>query len=384
MPIHLLAGADDVSIDDALGDLVAGARLPVGLAEANLTRFDANTFTFDAFRFACEALPFLAEGRVVTCRGVLAALSGRHERSAARTASAGSGAARATAPARRARKADTASSADAPAVKEPDEALAEYLPLVPSWALVIFVESELPAPTSPLGRAFAAREIFVRPFPVPEGDAMVRWLRERARRAAGADAPSRGAMTVDAAQALAAHVGTDVRLAAAEVRKLVAYAGPGRAVEARDVELLTPHASTSAKVWELTQAILEGQRERATVRMGQLIDGADYRPEQVIASVRSAVAQHLNVLAMVHAGDDDPTIGRRLRMQPFAVKMTRERAARLGDRALAYMHRQVLEADLSLKTGRASPRLAAELLVIELAARAVQAMHMARERGTYR
>ena len=408
MPIHLLAGADDVSIDDALGDLVAGARLPVGLAEANLTRFDANTFTFDAFRFACEALPFLADGRVVTCRGVLAALSGRHERSAARTASAGSGAARATAPARRARKADTASSADAPAVKEPDEAsgsgrdargprpadapavkepdeaLAAYLPLVPSWALVIFVESELPAPTSPLGRAFAAREIFVRPFPVPEGDAMVRWLRERARRAAGADAPSRGAMTVDAAQALAAHVGTDVRLAAAEVRKLVAYAGPGRAVEARDVELLTPHASTSAKVWELTQAILEGQRERATVRMGQLIDGADYRPEQVIASVRSAVAQHLNVLAMVHAGDDDPTIGRRLRMQPFAVKMTRERAARLGDRALAYMHRQVLEADLSLKTGRASPRLAAELLVIELAARAVQAMHMARERGTYR
>ena len=384
MPIHLLAGADDVSIDDALGDLVAGARLPVGLTEANLTRFDANTFTFDAFRFACEALPFLADGRVVTCRGVLAALSGRHERSAARTASAGSGAARATAPARRARKADTASSADAPAVKEPDEALAAYLPLVPSWALVIFVESELPAPTSPLGRAFAAREIFVRPFPVPEGDAMVRWLRERARRAAGADAPSRGAMTVDAAQALAAHVGTDVRLAAAEVRKLVAYAGPGRAVEARDVELLTPHASTSAKVWELTQAILEGQRERATVRMGQLIDGADYRPEQVIASVRSAVAQHLNVLAMVHAGDDDPTIGRRLRMQPFAVKMTRERAARLGDRALAYMHRQVLEADLSLKTGRASPRLAAELLVIELAARAVQAMHMARERGTYR
>jgi DNA polymerase III delta subunit len=183
-------------------------------------------------------------------------------------------------------------------------------------------------------------------------------------------------MTVDAARTLAAHVGSDVRLAATEVRKLVTYAGPGRAVEARDVEMLTPQAPTTTKVWEFTQAILEGQRERAVVRLGQLIDGADFRPEQVIASVRSAVAQHLTVLAMSLAGDDDGKVGRQLRMQPFAVKMTRERATRLGDRVLMYMHRQVLEADLSLKTGRATPRLAAELLVVELAARAVQAMQM--------
>jgi DNA polymerase III delta subunit len=147
-------------------------------------------------------------------------------------------------------------------------------------------------------------------------------------------------------------------------------------VEARDVEMLTPQAPTTTKVWEFTQAILEGQRERAVVRLGQLIDGADFRPEQVIASVRSAVAQHLTVLAMSLAGDDDGKVGRQLRMQPFAVKMTRERATRLGDRVLMYMHRQVLEADLSLKTGRATPRLAAELLVVELAARAVQAMQM--------
>jgi DNA polymerase III delta subunit len=183
-------------------------------------------------------------------------------------------------------------------------------------------------------------------------------------------------MTIDAARALAAYVGYDVRLAMAEVRKLVTHAGVGRAVEARDVELLTPQAATTARVWELTQAILDGQRERAAARLSQLVDGSDYRPEQVVAAVRSAVAQHLNILALAEAGDDDGAIGRRMKMQPFAVRMTRERAARLGHRALAYMHRQVLEADVSLKTGRAPSRLAAELLVIELAARAVQAMQM--------
>ena len=369
MPVHLLAGPDDVSIDDALRDLIASAKLPPEMAEANMARFDGASFTVEAFRFACEAMPFLAEGRVVTCRGVIAALGAREARSAARRAPVRETAAKP--PTRRGRKADAA-----PPTMSPDEALAEYLPQVPPTTLVIFVEAELPAPASALGAAFAARGITVRSFPVPEGDAMVRWLRERARRAAGPDAPASGAMTVDAARSLAAHVGSDVRLASAEVRKLVTYAGPGRAVEARDVELLTPQAATTTKVWEFTQAILDGQRERAAVRLGQLIDGADYRPEQVIASVRSAVAQHLNVLALAQAGDDDGSIGRQLRMQPFAVKMTRERAGRLGDRALAYMHRQVLEADLSLKTGRATPRLAAELLVIELAARAVQAMQM--------
>jgi DNA polymerase III delta subunit len=376
VPVHLLAGPDEVSIDDAVRDLIAGAAIPVGMEPANLTRFDAATFTFDAFRFACDAVPFLADGRVVTCRGVIAALGARHDRSTPRRAAQARLSDRVepeSGPARRNRK---ALATDALGPKRPDEVLAEYVPLVPASTLVIFVEAEMPSSTSALGKIFAARGVTVRPFPMPEGDAMIRWLRERARRAAGPEGAAGGAMTVDAARTLAAHVGSDVRLAATEVRKLVTYAGPGRAVEARDVEMLTPQAPTTTKVWEFTQAILEGQRERAVVRLGQLIDGADFRPEQVIASVRSAVAQHLTVLAMSLAGDDDGKVGRQLRMQPFAVKMTRERATRLGDRVLMYMHRQVLEADLSLKTGRATPRLAAELLVVELAARAVQAMQM--------
>lgn len=378
MPVYLLAGPDDVSIDDEVRDLVSGANLPPGMAEANTTRFDGVGFAFEAFRFACEAMPFLANGRVVICRGVIAALGVREARSAARRGPAREPVENPEkATSRRVRKADIA-----PTSKSPDEALADYLPNVPTTTVVIFVEAEHPAPGSALGVAFGARGITVRAFPVPEGDAMVRWLRERARRAAGPDAPASGAMTVDAARSLAAHVGGDVRLASAEVRKLVTYAGPGRAVEARDVELLTPQAATTAKVWEFTQAILEGQRERAAVRLGQLMDGADYRPEQVIASVRSAVSQHLNVLALAQAGDDDGSIGRQLRMQPFAVKMTRERAGRLGERALAYMHRRVLEADLSLKSSAVRVgtlergRLEVELLVIELAARAVQAMQM--------
>ena len=376
MPVHLLAGPDDVSIDDAVRDLVAGVRLPADMAEANTARFDGASFSLDAFRFACEAMPFLADGRVVTCRGVIAALGAREARAASRRTAENplpnpSPVATGEGRARRGRKSDAS-----PVTKSPEEALADYLPTIPASTLAVFVESELPPPTSILGEALGARGVFVRSFPVPEGDAMVRWLRERARRAAGPDAPAAGAMTVEAAQALAAHVGSDVRLASAEVRKLVTHAGVGRAVEARDVELLTPQAGATAKVWEFTQAILDGQRERAAVRLGQLIDGADFRPEQVIASVRSAVAQHLNVFALVQAGDDDAAIARRLRMQPFAVRMTRERATRLGDRALAYMHRQVLDADRSLKTGSRAPRLAAELLVIELAARAVQAMQL--------
>ncbi|NCA13305.1 MAG: hypothetical protein EBS89_04100, partial [Proteobacteria bacterium] len=65
MPVHVLAGPDDVSIDEALRELVARARLPADMAEANTSRFDGATFTLEAFRFACEAMPFLADGTPV-------------------------------------------------------------------------------------------------------------------------------------------------------------------------------------------------------------------------------------------------------------------------------------------------------------------------------
>ena len=373
MPIHLLAGPDDVSIDDALRDLLAATRLPADLAEANTTRLDGSTFSMDAFRFACEAVPFLASGRVVICRGVIAALGARDARATTRRdAGRSTGAEVKVAPARRGR----AAAAAPPPSLAPDEALAAYLPSVPATTHAFFLEGEAPAPSTSLSEALAARGVHARAFPIPVGDEMVRWLRDRARRVAGADAPPSGAMTIEAAQVLAGHVGSDLRLAASEVLKLVTHAGQGRAVEARDVALLVPQSVAAAKVWELTQAMLDGQRDRAGARLVQLIDGADFRPEQVIAAVRSAVAQHLNVMARSATGADDATIARELRMQPFAVKMTRDRASRLSDRALAYMHRQALEADHSLKVGKVTPRLAAELLVIELAARAVQAMQM--------
>jgi len=171
-----------------------------------------------------------------------------------------------------------------------------------------------------------------------------------------------------------------MRLASNEVRKLVTYAGPGRAVEARDVELLSPQTTATAKIWELSQAILDGQRSKAATRLAQLLDASDMRPEQVISSLRSAITQHLSVQELEQRGQPDATIARELRMQPFAVKMVRERASRLGERALIYLHRRTLEADLSLKTGRQAPRLAIELLVVELSARAVQAMQLQAQR----
>ncbi len=382
MTVHLLCGPDEVSREDAVRELVAGARLPSDFADVNTSRFDATSYTPDAFRFACEAMPFLAECRVVICRGVFASLGARKVRTANRRSSRGATDDEPTSeqvvPRPTIGKRGTAA-ATSPA-KSPEQALADYLPDIPDATLVLFVEDEAPGPATALGAAFVRPGMIVRNYPIPEGTGLERWLRTRAQAYAGPGAPSSGGITAEAARLLASYVGTDMVLASNEIRKLVTYAGPGRAVEARDVELLSPQTTATAKIWELSQAILDGQRSKAATRLAQLLDASDMRPEQVISALRSAIAQHLTVQELEQQGQPDATIARDLRMQPFAVKMVRERASRLGERALIYLHRRTLEADLSLKTGRQAPRLAIELLVVELSARAVQAMKLQAER----
>ena len=382
MTVHLLCGPDEVSREDAVRELVAGARLPSDFADVNTSRFDATSYTPEAFRFACEALPFLAERRVVICRGVAASLGAREARAAARRSTKGTADDEPSSGQVVARPAKGKRGASAPAApaKTPEQALADYLPEIPGATLVLFVEDEAPASATALGTAFTRPGMVTRNFPIPEGAGLERWLRTRAQEFAGPGAPSSGAITADAARLLASYVGTDMRLASNEIRKLVTYAGPGRAVEARDVELLSPQTTATAKIWELSQAILDGQRSKAATRLAQLLDASDMRPEQVISSLRSAITQHLSVQELEQRGQPDATIARELRMQPFAVKMVRERASRLGERALVYLHRRTLEADLSLKTGRQAPRLAIELLVVELSARAVQAMQLQAQR----
>lgn len=378
MTVHLLCGPDEVSREDAVRELVDGARLPSDFADVNTSRFDATSYTPDAFRFACEVMPFLAECRVVICRGVVASLGAREARAATRRSAKGAAdddsSSEQVVP--RPTKGKRGASAPASPPKSPEQALADYLPEVPASTVVIFVEDEAPASATPLGTVFTGPGMVTRTYPIPEGAGLERWMRTRAQEYAGPGAPSSGAITAEAGRLLASYVGTDMRLASNEIRKLVTYAGPGRAVEARDVELLSPQTTATAKIWELSQAILDGQRAKAATRLAQLLDASDMRPEQVISSLRSAITQHLSVHELEQQGQPDATIARDLRMQPFAVKMVRERASRLGERALIYLHRRTLEADLSLKTGRQTPRLAIELLVVELSARAVQAMHL--------
>ena len=382
MTVHLLCGPDEVSREDAVRGLVAGARLPSDFADVNTSRFDATSYNTDAFRFACEAMPFLAACRVVLCRGVVASLGAREARAATRHSAKGAPDEDSSSEqvVTRPTKGKRAASASASPPKSPEHALADYLPEVPASTVVIFVEDQAPASATALGTAFTRPGMITSTYPIPEGTGLERWMRTRAQEYAGPGAPSSGAFTAEAARLLASYVGTDMRLASNEIRKLVTYAGPGRAVEARDVELLSPQTTATAKIWELSQAILDGQRAKAATRLAQLLDASDMRPEQVISSLRSAFTQHLSVHELEQQGQPDATIARDLRMQPFAVKMVRERASRLGERALVYLHRRTLEADLALKTGMQAPRLAIELLVVELSARAVQAMQLQAQR----
>src|SRR5262249_7561867 len=159
--IYLLYGPDEYARSEALAAL--RARIPVDLADLNVSVLDGRRLKLDTLVVACEAFPFLADQRLVIVNDLL-----KHQR----------------------------------AGKERDE-LRSYLERVPPTCDLIFVESEefdkRSAVFTYLKKVGETRE-----FLPKEGAKLLRWLSERA-------AHLGAKLDTLAAQRLVGSVGADSR-----------------------------------------------------------------------------------------------------------------------------------------------------------------------------
>ena len=343
--IVVLYGTDEFSIDEEAQRLAAES-MPPDMADLNTTRLAADASLAEV-RAAAATAPFLAPHRVARVDGLLSRL---------------------TQPARRGSGASASRPRKSKAATRAVDALAAFLPTVPEQNRLIFTEPiaadrsnrrrSTPAfLRGPLGKALKEHAT-AKELPLLQGPGLVRWLRERARRLGGSIMP-------DAADLLAQVSDGDPRSLDQEVRKLLTYAGPSRAVNAEDVRLLV-HAAAQTDVFTFVDALATGQQQRALTQLAQFYaQGA--QPQYLVGMIARQVRLLNQAKALAQAGTPAAALPAALGMHPFVARKAAEQARRFSAAALVAMHHAVLDADLSIKTGQADPQLALELLTVHLA-----------------
>ena len=298
-----------------------------GTAALNITVFDGKNATTADVLSAARAIPFLGEKRLVIVEGMLSWLTRRGAGKAARDELA---------------------------------ALAEGLTDLPPWARVVFVENvTLPDSNPILKLARTAPGGFHKTFDPPRNQASAaRWIAEHARSAHGTE------ITPEAAGALAAVIGDNLRAADSELSKLAAYVGGERPIREEDVALLTPYVA-EASIFEMVDAL--GRRDGATAArlLHRLLD--DGEPLPIFGMIIRQVRLLIMAREFLNEGGAPRQTGSALGVHPFVGEKVAAQAQAFTQEQLEAIYRHLLDTDVAIKTGKVDAELALDLLIAGIA-----------------
>ena len=328
--IHLLYGEDTLSLDEKLAALRA-IDAPDDLYDVNSTTIDGASANLTELEMAWSAMPFLADKRVVIVRGLLARFEPRRGR--ARGAS-------------RPRSKAAAGEWDG---------LADRLANAPPSTELIFVEGSV-ARNNTLFRAIS-KVAEVHRFALPSAREMPQWVRERADKMGAAIEPR-------AIAALTEAIGNDTRLVDMELQKLALYRS-GQRIRRQDVEAMVSYAK-EANIFAAVDAALEG-RAGVALRMKHQLMEAGSSPIYLITMIARQVRFLILAKDLKSRGLRQDEIGERMSLRGYPLTKTLQQEGRFSAQQLVEMHRRLLEADLSIKTGAADEQTALDTLIVALA-----------------
>ena len=357
----LYHGPDEFSAHEALAKLRAAHDF--GYNQDAFAGADADLTTI---RNTCDTMPFLSEHRLVVVDGLPKRKRGGKDDGADDSSSPlpaggahnGVGALPA-APAEAAppkggkgKKSKAASGSDPKAFAT---GLAEYVPSLPDFTILVLLADEVLDAANSLLKA-AQKHGKAQAFMPPRGPQLEDWA---AKRAASRDAK----LAPEAARLLATEVGDNLRLLALEIEKLATYVGPGGTIRADDVRALTP-ASRQAKVFDLTDALARRDRKRALALLHDLL-AAGESPLGIVALTAFQTRSLLQVKTLAERGLRAPQIAQTAGMAPFVVEKTLPLARQFSFTQLEAAHRSLLGVDTALKLSKMTPEMALDLLVVE-------------------
>jgi DNA polymerase-3 subunit delta len=325
--LYILHGDDTFAIQRHVDGMLSKMGDP-GIAEMNISRLDGRDSSEDEIHSAANALPFLAERRMV----VLAHPFGRLKSEPARVR------------------------------------FREMLDKLPeSTALILIIDdsyergdwASLPAKHW-LRRWMGendAQKYHYQLCQLPPAREMPEWIRREAK-------SQGGLFNLDAASALAAHIGSDTRAACLEIDKLLTFVNRERAVEIADVEELSAQ-NGQANIFEMIAAIASGNAAVALNLLHRLLEEEDemglfgmiVRQFRLLIQTREILDEGKGLNGVMQEVNRYERLARELV----------DHAGRFSMPRLEAIYHRLLEIDAAVKTGQSDMVVALDVLIADLA-----------------
>ncbi len=331
--LYILLGQDDYSLSESLEEI----KRSIGdqsLLATNTTTLDGQRMTLDQLRTVCETLPFLAERRLVIVNGLLERFESRGRSS---------------------RQKKTARATNHQ--NEP-KSLATYISKLPDSTILVLVSGRI-AGENPLLSALSAKAK-VKSFPLLRGAGLRQWIQGYVTKESGTISPQ-------AIGLLAELVGGNLWIMASEINKLTLFAS-GRRIEEEDVKMVVSYAQ-QVNVFAMVDAILESKAGLAEQSLHQLLQrGAS--SVYLLVMLSRQVRMIVRVKGLRNQRKPETEIRNKLGLTAeFVWHKTIEQAERYSLGRIKEVYHKLLEADLSIKTGRYEDELTLNILIAELCQR---------------
>ena len=331
--LYVLMGGDDYSIRQKLEEIKSKVGDQTALI-SNTTVLDGRQVTPEQLRHACGTVPFLAEKRLVIVEGLLERFESRSRAS---------------------RKKTTRLSGQANDCK----ALADCIRQVPEFTMLVLVDGEI-RNNNPMLAEVGSVNAEVRAFSLLKNVNLRQWIQQRINSLGGS-------ISSQAVDLLARFVGSNLWAMANEIEKLYLFAW-GRRIEEEDVRGVVSYAQ-EANVFAMVDAILEFKPADAEKLLENLLQQGAH-PAGLLVMITRQARILIQVKELAKQGLTRADIQNKLGLaKDFVVRKAEEQASKYSLARLIEVYHRLLEADLSIKTGRYNGELALNILIAELCQR---------------
>ena len=331
--LYILSGQDDFSLTHSL-DEIKGEVGDQAILAAGTTTLDGQQVTLDQLRTVCETVPFLAGRRLVIIKGLLERFEPRGR-------------------SRRQRKTTRVTDQ-----QNECKSLSACISEMPDSTILVLIESRI-TNNNPLFRELADKAV-VKTFPLLRDAELRQWVQKRVKEEGGSLSPQ-------AVDLLTKLVGSNLWIMTSEINKLVLFTS-GRRIEEEDVKAVVSYTQQT-NVFAMVDAIVEFKAELAEQLLQQLLQRGD-APVYLLFMLSRQMQMIVRARELRKQGKTRIEIQNKLGLTSgFALGKTLEQASRYSLPRLKEVYHRLLEADLSIKTGKYDAELALNILVAELCQR---------------
>jgi len=328
--LYMLLGPDDFSLGHSLEEI----KRSIGdqtLLVANTTTLDGQQITLDQLKTVCETVPFLAERRLVIVTGLLERFEPKGKTS------------------RRRKSTHIANQ------QGEYKALADYITKIPDSTILVLIDTSV-GRNNPLFRELSVKAE-VRSFPLLKETELHQWIQRYVAKEGGSISPQ-------AINSIAKLIGSNLWIVVNEIDKLLLFSS-GRRIEEGDVNMLVSCAQ-EANVFTMVDAIIDSRAKAAEQWLQQLLQrGA--APAYLLVILSRQVQMIVRARELKSQGKSKIEIQNRLGLtSEFALRRILGQADRYSWERLKRVYHKLLEADLSIKTGRYDAELTLNILIAEL------------------